>query len=165
MRVYLPVTAPQLAMLVAGGELGPPPLLAYAVTPALREGYASGNDEELEYAAMTAAARASLQLLADAAADVSRRLVVAADVDTATPDARYGKAVVVVDTGVPLQRIASVHADTEEASADVRAAVAVLRRGGLESGHSNEDDAFTLDACEGHELAWFATQEIVDLVD
>ena len=36
---------------------------AFAVTPALRERYASGDLEELEYVAMTHAARASLRLL------------------------------------------------------------------------------------------------------
>jgi hypothetical protein len=51
MRVYLPSTFAQLAAGVAAGSFGPPPLLAYAVTPALREWYASGDAEELEYAA------------------------------------------------------------------------------------------------------------------
>ncbi|MDP9444797.1 MAG: hypothetical protein M3P83_10830, partial [Actinomycetota bacterium] len=61
----------------------------------------------------------------------------------------------------PLDRVAAVHADTGDAAADVAAAVAVLRRGGP----LDDDDAFVLDTAEAHELAWFATQEIRDLVD
>jgi hypothetical protein len=37
MRVYLPSTLPALAAALADGEVGPVPLAAYAVTPALRE--------------------------------------------------------------------------------------------------------------------------------
>ncbi|MGC2003615.1 DUF6912 family protein, partial [Trebonia sp.] len=65
MRVYLPSTLPALADLLAKGEAGPPPVRAFAVTPALREAYAIGDDEELEYVAMLEAARQSLRLLAD----------------------------------------------------------------------------------------------------
>src|SRR3954469_12427098 len=83
MRVYLPSTLPALARALRSGEIGPVPVRAYAVTPALREWYAEGDLEELEYAALTAAARASLRLIADAAdaADVPpRRVVLAAEV-------------------------------------------------------------------------------------
>ena len=56
MRVYLPATLPGLAGLPRKAEIGPAPLRAFAVTPALREWYASGDEEELEYAAMMHAA-------------------------------------------------------------------------------------------------------------
>src|SRR5260370_31542820 len=63
MRVYLPATLSGLAGLLHKAEIGPAPLRAFAVTPALREWYASGDLEELEYVAMMHAARASLRLL------------------------------------------------------------------------------------------------------
>ncbi|CAM5429845.1 hypothetical protein SFUMM280S_10408 [Streptomyces fumanus] len=80
MRVYVPLTLPGLAEAYKTGELGTGPLLAYAVTPALREWYLSDDIEELEYAALSRAALASLRLLAADAAAPRRRVVVAVDV-------------------------------------------------------------------------------------
>src|ERR1700689_936998 len=80
MRVYLASTLPGLAKILADGQVGPAPLAAFAVTPALREAYASGDDEELEYMAMLAAARQSLRLLEADPAAPRRRVVLAADV-------------------------------------------------------------------------------------
>ena len=47
MRVYLPGTLPALAAVLGRSELGDPPLRGFAVTPALREWYSSGDLEEL----------------------------------------------------------------------------------------------------------------------
>jgi hypothetical protein len=160
MRVYIPVTRTGLQELVASGGLGPSPLVGYAVTGALRESYAEGDEEELEYVAMTAAARSSLQLLAGSEEDPPRRLVVAVDVDDARPQEEHSAAVVALSRPVPLRQVVSVHADTEQAEQDVAAAVAMLRAGGPR----DVDEEFLLDACEGHELAWFATQEVGDLL-
>ena len=49
MRVYLPSTLPALADVLRDGQVGPAPVHGFAVTPALREAYASGDEEELEY--------------------------------------------------------------------------------------------------------------------
>ena len=48
MRVYVPSTLAGLARIHAAREIGPAPLAAYAVTPALREWYAQGDQEEVE---------------------------------------------------------------------------------------------------------------------
>ncbi len=45
MRVYIPATLPMLQELVADGYLQPRAGTAFAVTPALRESYAEGDDE------------------------------------------------------------------------------------------------------------------------
>ncbi|MFD0821913.1 DUF6912 family protein, partial [Micromonospora zhanjiangensis] len=52
---------------------------AHAVTPALREWYAEGDEEELEYVAFTRAAQDALRLLRDDAGAPRRRVVVSAD--------------------------------------------------------------------------------------
>lgn len=64
MRVYVPATLPMLRELVAERKLHAVGNTAFALTPALREAYASGDDEELSEVAMAEAARAALRLLA-----------------------------------------------------------------------------------------------------
>ncbi|TLP62059.1 DUF6912 family protein [Microbispora triticiradicis] len=168
MRVYLPSTLPALARVVAAGELGPAPLTGFAVTPALIEWYASGDTEELEYVALTEAARASLRLLAagPAAGDgegAARRVVLAADVPDETVKAGGGleeRARVRVVEPVPLKLLAAVHVDDPAAVPDVEAAIAVLP-----AADGGDDDArFVVDGVEDHELLWYATQEIPDLL-
>ncbi|MEU6713090.1 hypothetical protein ABZ897_16535 [Nonomuraea sp. NPDC046802] len=163
MRVYLPCTLPALATAVQAGELGPAPLTGYAVTPALTEWYASGDTEELEYVALTEAARASLRLLAaDAAEAAPRRVVVAAEVPEGSVKAGADlteRARVRLAEPVPLAKVASVHVDDLDAVPDIEAAIAALP-----AADDGDDDArFTVDGAEAHELMWYATQEIPDL--
>ncbi|WP_433353435.1 DUF6912 family protein [Microtetraspora malaysiensis] len=190
MRVYLPCTLSALARVVAQGELGPAPLTGYAVTPALVEWYTSGDTEELEYVALTEAARASLRMLAeegagervgdltgqggteqigaeqteaDKAAGPARRVVLAAEVPDAwvamSPDPD-DRARVRLTEPVPMSRIASAHVDDAAAAPDVEAAVAALPAADL----GDDDARFTVDGAEAHELMWYATQEIPDLL-
>ncbi len=162
MRVYLASTILALADVLAKGEAGAPPLRAFAVTPALREAYASGDDEELEYVAMLAAARQSLRLLADDPDAPRRRVVLAADV----PDGRVSwqpyddePAAVMVGSAIPLSAVVSGHVDAPEAAAAVAAAVSAI--GAADAG--DEDAEFAVDSAEGHELSWYATQELRDV--
>src|SRR3954453_20095679 len=57
-----------------------PPGTGHAVTPALRESYREGDEEEMEYVAQLDAARAALVLLADDTDAPRRRVVLATDV-------------------------------------------------------------------------------------
>ncbi|MFM9367054.1 DUF6912 family protein [Streptomyces sp. Da 82-17] len=168
MRVYVPLTLPGLAEAHKAGELGPGPLTAYAVTPALREWYVSDDIEELEYAALNRAASASLRKLAGSPAAPRRRVVVAVDVpdSEASVDPDHGLTVstlgeVRLERAVPLAKAAAVHVDSDEAEADVRAAADAL--GAADQG--DDDAQFTVDGAEDHELLWFATQEIPNLVE
>ncbi|MGY1604163.1 DUF6912 family protein [Geodermatophilus sp. SYSU D00815] len=172
MRVYLPATTTLLRTLVDEGRL-PGPHTAFAVTPALRDFYAvseaEADTEELEYAALLTAARASLRLLDVDPTAARRRVVLAADVpDPAVelrddpardPDADRGTVRVAGD--IALRDVASAHIDGAEAEDDVRAAVDVV----LEADLGSDDAQFVVDQAEGHELAWYATQEIGPALD
>lgn len=161
-RVYLPATLPAVAGLLRDGEIRPAPVRGYAVTPALREWYASGDVEELEYVAMTHAARASLRLLAADPAAPRRRVVLAAEVagDQATASASFDDpALVVIGGRVLLRDIASGHVDDVDASPGIAAAAAAVTAADAGDG----DARFAVDGAEGYELAWYATQELADL--
>ncbi|MEV5955847.1 hypothetical protein AB0M11_19090 [Streptomyces sp. NPDC051987] len=168
MRVYVPLTLPGLAEAHRTGELGTGPFVAYAVTPALREWYLSDDIEELEYAALNRAALASLRLLAADPGAVRRRVVVAVDVPdgaaAADPDRGLDPAAlgeVRVTGTVALAKAASVHVDSDDAREDVTAAADALA-----AADDGDDDAqFVVDGAEDHELLWYATQEIANLVE
>lgn len=163
MRVYLPSTLTALRRLLDDGAVGDPPLPGYAVTPALREWYAEGGDEELEYAALTLAARASVRLL-DADQDaVRRRVVVVVDVPDAgvTPVPRVDRAAVRVGSAVPLSLVQAVHVDDPAAVEDVTAAADAV----VEADLGSDDAAFRLEQADGHELQWYARQEIGPLLE
>ena len=146
MRVYLPTTLPALADALREGSVGPAPVHGFAVTPALREGYASGDEEELEYVAMLAAARESLRLLRADPDAPRRRVVLAADAEATWVAYDDEPAAVVITDPVPVSALASGHVDAADADA------------------GDPDAEFTVDGAEGHELAWYATQELKTLV-
>jgi hypothetical protein len=161
-RVYLPATLPAVAGLLRDGEIRPAPARGYAVTPALREWYASGDVEELEYVAMMHAARESLRLLAADPAAPRRRVVLAAEVtdDQVTASGSFDEPALVVISGqVLLRDIASGHVDDPGASPEIAAAVVALAAADA----GDEDAKFAVDGAEGSELAWYATQELADL--
>jgi hypothetical protein len=164
MRVFLPSTLPALASALLAGQVGPGPVPGFAVTPALREAYASGDQEELEYAALTEAARASLRLLAVDPDAPPRRVVLAAELpaEQVKWDTRPGEpGRVLIHDAVPLALLVSAHADDAEAGADVRAAAQALPAADA----GDEDAQFAVDGAEGHELAWYAAQELADLAE
>ncbi|MFE3254827.1 DUF6912 family protein [Nocardia sp. NPDC059091] len=173
-----------LRELVADREIRALNDTAFAVTPALREAYASGDDEELAEVAMAEAARASLRLLAEeqAAAEVRgdragdesgdesdpapagpvfRRAVIAADVDGATLRPDLDDAVVRLSGPIAYDRIASIHVDLAEAESEVAKAVEVIDAADM----GDADAEFVLGDAEDHQLAWYAAQELPFLLD
>jgi hypothetical protein len=165
MRVYIPATVPMLRALAVDGQVTAVNSTAFALTPRLREYYASGSSEELEYAAMLEAVRASVRLIAayrESGAEIMpRRAVISADVDEVTlrPDLDY--AVVRLAAPVPMSSVASVHLDTADAEDAVVAAVAVIDAADL----GDEDAEFALGDAEDHELAWYAPQELAFVLE
>ena len=161
MRVYLPTTLAGLAAAHAAGRFEGT-LEAHAVTGAVREWYVSGDLEELEYAAFTEAAEASLRLLAGGGGP-HRRVVVAADVPDAVVRPRPGetyRSAVTVASAVPLRDVVSVHVDEAEAQDVVAEAVRSLPAADA----GNDDARFALDEAEATELLWYDVTEIPDLL-
>ncbi|GEL19833.1 DUF6912 family protein [Pseudonocardia asaccharolytica] len=166
MRIYLPGTWPMLQRLVKTGHLDPIGGTAFALTPRLREAYTSGDDEELEYAAMSEAARASLRLLGvefglGEDGIPARRVVVAADVEDVTLRPDLDDGAVRISGSVPMDAIASVHVDIEEAEHAVRQAAEVVDAADL----GDMDAEFLIGEAEDHELAWYSPSEIAFLVE
>ena len=161
-RVYVPATVPMLAALRASGQLGTGPTEAHAVTPALREWYAEGDEEELEYVAFTRAAQAALQLLRHDPAAPRRRVVVSADVATTAlvrEDVELGSSTVRLPQPLSLKEVASIHVDGPDAAEQVAAAADVVE----EALAGDPDAQFTVDGAEDHELEWYAVAELDDL--
>ena len=161
-RVYLPATTTVLRTPRGRGRCCPARTRRSPSRPQLRQFYelsdAGADTEELEYAALLAAARASLRLLDVDPMAARRRVVLAADVadDAVTPiddpRRRPGRG----PGGRPTSGcadVASAHIDGADAEDDVRAAVNVV----LEADLGSDDAQFVVDQAEGHELAWYAT--------
>jgi hypothetical protein len=152
-RVYLPATLTGLPSLLRDRRV--PGGAGCAVTPALREWYAVGDEDELEYAALQRAARQSLDLLADDVRAPRRRVVLAVDVPEATArfDAGHDEpAAVSVAGDIPLSAVKAVHVDSEDAVPLVRAVLV-----------DPDDDMAQGDLLDA-DLLWYATQELDQLL-
>ncbi|MFI7550441.1 DUF6912 family protein [Verrucosispora sp. WMMD703] len=159
-RVYVPATVPMLARLP---EHGLAATQAHAVTPTLREWYAEGDEEELEYVAFTRAAQDALQLIRHDPAAPRRRVVVSADLPATAigrGDGELGSSVVELRAPVPVAAVAAVHVDGVDAATDVAAAVQVV----LEALAGDPDAQFTVDGAEDHELEWYDPSELESLL-
>lgn len=157
MRVYVPATVGMLTILQEDGALRARNGTVFALTPSLREAYHRGSDEELEYAAMGEAARASLRLLAGGeGSEYMRRVVIAADVDDATLRPDLDVAVARIAGPVAFESVASIHVDGADAEDAVRAAAERVDRADL----GDEDAELAVGDAEDHELAWYALQEL-----
>jgi hypothetical protein len=161
-RVYLPATFPSLQTLHDSGSIGNPPLTAFAVTPGLREWYADDDLEELEYAALLEAARASLRLLDADPSSRRRRVVVALD----APDAAISvhddldRGVVRLAEPVALPQVASFHVDDADAEETVASAASAVTAADLGSADAQD----VVDDAEGFALSWYAPQELPGLL-
>jgi hypothetical protein len=162
-RVYLPATLPLLARLRSQRYELPAGVHAHAVTPALREWYAEGDEEELEYVAFTRAAQESLALLHDDPGAPRRRAVLAVDLPSTAvrPVGNdLGSSTVRLDGDITLADVAAVHVDSAEAEPEVTAAVAAVPA----AADGDDDAQFTVDGAEEHELLWYDPTELDELL-
>jgi uncharacterized protein DUF6912 len=164
-RVYLPATLSRLRSLRDSGQVPVADLAGgHAVTPALREWYANGDEEQLEYVAFTRAAQDALMLLHLEPDAPRRRVVISVDLPADTVDVvsePLGASLVGVAAPVARSAVAAVHVDGSDAIGDVTAAVAVV----LRASTGDDDAQFTVDSCEDHELLWYDVTELDHLVD
>src|SRR5512144_1958028 len=85
---------------------------AHAVTPTLREWYAEGDEEELEYVAFTRAAQEALLLLRADPGAPRRRVVVSVDLPARAVGrigGELGSSVVRLSGPVPVKSVAAIH--------------------------------------------------------
>ena len=161
-RVYLPATLPLVVELHAKGELESP--AGHAVTPALREWYAEGDEEELEYVAFTRAAQDALQLLRLDSGAPRRRVVLSVDLPAGAVgqvNRELGSSGVQVSGVIPVGAVAAIHVDAEAAEPDVAAAAQVV----AEAAAGDPDAQFTVDGTEDHELEWYDVSELDRLIE
>ena len=164
-RVYVPSSPARLGELAAeqrarrergeadsgASELGPVPA-AYAVTGSLRAAVPDADEEELEYLAMTLAARRSVEQLQEA--EPPRRVVLACEAADVREvhDTADSPGLVSVDV-LPFRDVVSIHLDAPEAEAAVERALRATRSGAAEAEE-------LVVACDDHELAWYAVTEL-----
>ncbi len=160
MRVYIPATLSMLERLVDDGSIQPLSGTAFAVTPALRESYAHGDDEELGEVAIGEAALASLRLLAAEPGARPRRAVLIADAE-ANPRPDLDDAVVRIDGPVGLDQVAAAYVDNAAAEPAVQAAIAVIDEADL----GDEDAELTVGDAQDHDLAWYDRSELPFLIE
>ncbi len=172
-QVYIPATLEMLQQLVTDGSLRPVNGTAFAVTPALRESYAEGDDDELADVALREAALASLRLLAaheDLAPEGGaglppRRAVLAAEVELGESGAKYrpdlDDAVVRLAAPVTIEQVVAAYVDNAAAEPDVTRAIEVIDDADL----GDEDAELVVGDALDHELAWYANQELPFLLD
>jgi hypothetical protein len=160
-RIYIPATVPMLRPLAARSDLAAAE--AHAVTPLLREWYAEGDEEELEYVAFTRAAQSALMLLRSDPQAPRRRVVISADVPSRLvtgAETDLGSSLVHLREAVAFRAVAAIHVDGTDAESDVAAAVDVV----AEAQAGDPDAQFTVDGAEDHELEWYDVTEIDQII-
>lgn len=152
-----------LQQLVADRTLHARSGTAFAVTPALRESYAEGDDDELAEVARREAALASLRLLAgEGTADLPpRRAVVEAEVDGAMPRPDLDDAVVRLPAPIAFDDVIAAYVDNAEAEPAVLPAIEAIDEADL----GDEDADFVVGDAQDHDLAWYAPQELPFLLE
>ncbi|MGO3362588.1 MAG: DUF6912 family protein [Corynebacterium sp.] len=166
MRVFIPATFDMLGDLARDGQIPVRSAVGFALTPALREFYTAGDDEEMSYAAFLEAARASLRLLGigDETRFPHRRVVVSADLEDSkvTQDPSSGESVVRLDPALlTVDDLAAIHVDDEGNEPATEAAIEAVDAADL----GDEGAEITLGDCEDNLMSWYDARELGVLVD
>jgi len=165
-RVYLPATFDMLGTLAKDGQMPVRSGVGFSLTPALREFFTSGDDEEIEYQAFLEASRASLRLLSAGGEEKfpHRRVVISADLPETSVSANADKGEAVVDVFPALletSQLVAIHVDDEGNELATAAAIEVVDAADL----GDEDAEITLGDCEDNLMSWYDAKELGVLVD
>ncbi len=165
-RVYLPATFDMLGTLAKDGQMPVRSGVGFSLTPALREFFTSGDDEEIEYQAFLEASRASLRLLTAGGEEKfpHRRVVISADLPETSVSANADKGEAVVDVFPALletAQLVAIHVDDEGNEPATAAAIEVVDAADL----GDEDAEITLGDCEDNLMSWYDAKELGVLVD
>lgn len=155
-RVFVPATLPLLAQWLEAGEIRPRSGTAFAVTPALREAYASGDEEELAEVALDEAALASLRLLSGEEAAPALRVVLVLEVPSVELRPDLDEAVVRVQPPIALDSVDCLYVDLLAAKEVVARAAAVVDAADL----GDPDAEHVVADAQDESLAWYASTEL-----
>ena len=138
----------------------------FTVTPALREFYTEGDEEEIEYSAFLEASMASLRLLAIGDEDKfpHRRVVISVDVDESvvTPKPDMGEPVVALNPAtITKDNLQAIHVDIEESEAATAKAIAAIDNADL----GDEDAELAVGDALDNFMAFYDPTELPILVE
>lgn len=165
-RVFLPATFAMLTELEETGQLAARSGWGFTVTPALREFYTKGDEEEIEYSAFLEASMASLRLLAIGDEDKfpHRRVVISVDVDESvvTPKPDMGEPVVALNPAtITKDNLQAIHVDIEESEAATAKAIAAIDNADL----GDEDAELAVGDALDNFMAFYDPTELPILVE
>ncbi|QPK79695.1 hypothetical protein G7Y31_03035 [Corynebacterium lizhenjunii] len=165
-RVYIPATFGMLVELQETGALSARSGWGFALTPALKEFYTQGDEEEMAYSAFQEAAASSLRLLAIGDEDTfpHRRVVVSVDLPAqqVTPRPELGEAVVALEPAqFGVEALACIHVDIEESEAATAKAIESIDAADL----GDEDAELQVGDALDNFMAYYAPHELPFLVE
>lgn len=165
MRVYIPATFALLQELSENGAITARSGYGFAVTPALREWFTEGDEEDFSEIAFDDASRASLRLLAigDEERFPHRRVVVSVDVpdENVTLEPDLGEAVVSLKPAqVGFDAVAAIHVDVEASEGATAKAIASVDAADL----GDEEAELAVGDALDNFMAWYDPSELGVLV-
>lgn len=166
--VYIPSTMPRLEGLFKHGSVTPESLLAFTITPEIKEKFVYDEEEQLDHVAFLAAADGSLRLLSGEILACEedkkfypRRVVISARVQYAKTRVDLDDCAVELSSPVTVEHVDAIYIDTKENEPLVVKAAEVIDEADLGSDEAQN----IIDDMHDKLLAWYSVQEVPFLLD